>query len=164
MAVSNPASFSSIKAEFGGSNSFSDYYRGGPYVTASASSTIATTAASLRMSQFNGVSKPVTAPLTLSATNGSGTYNSSTAGVKSFASSTATVSGGSGTYSYSCVRKSGSTNATVAVSGNIATFRISVAKAGLSPGDVNAVYTWTVSDGSSSISKDVTVTGTDVNG
>lgn len=58
MTVSNPASFSSIKAEFGGSNNFKDYYRGGPYVAIGASSAISTTAAGLAMSQFNGVTKP----------------------------------------------------------------------------------------------------------
>lgn len=56
MTVSNPASFSSIKAEFAGSANFKDYYRGGPYVPAGASSSISTTADGLRMSQFNGVS------------------------------------------------------------------------------------------------------------
>lgn len=58
MTVSNPASFSSIKAEFGGSNNFSDYYRGGPYVSSAVSAAISTTIAGLAMSQFNGVSKP----------------------------------------------------------------------------------------------------------
>lgn len=55
---SGDLSFAQIKAEFGGSDSFADYYRGGPYVpNIPANATISTTIEGLAFSQFYGASK-----------------------------------------------------------------------------------------------------------
>lgn len=98
MTVSNPASFSSIKAEFAGSNNFSQYYRGGPYVNSAQSSTISTTANGLAMSQFNGVTKIV-----LSATVSPASWSMSTkvAGTYTSVSVVCTPSGNAGAVTYS---------------------------------------------------------------
>lgn len=60
-AVSNPASFSSVRSAcsaegLGSSTSFSAYTRGGGIVPSTASAGISTTASGLRLSQFSGVS------------------------------------------------------------------------------------------------------------
>lgn len=98
MTVSNPASFSSIKAEFGGSNNFKDYYRGGPYVPSSSPTQISTTADGLSMSQFNGVSKPATYVANASPSTVSG--GRSTQGTASTGSSVVTVTGNVGSVTY----------------------------------------------------------------
>jgi len=60
---SNPA-FSQVKAFFAGSDNFSHYYRGGPYVpNIPANNAISTTAAGLALTQFSGADK-VTLPPT----------------------------------------------------------------------------------------------------
>lgn len=99
MAVSNPASFSSIRAEFGGSTKFSDYYRGGPYVPLNAAASISTTAVGLALSQFNGVSKPSAA---LAASGSASTLSSfgSSKGTYTIGTCTVTASGGTGSYTY----------------------------------------------------------------
>ena len=97
MAVSNPATFSSVRAEFGGSTKFSDYYRGGPYVPLNAAAGISTTAVGLALSQFNGVSKP---SATLSATANSISGGSSQKGTFTIGTVTVTATGGNGTYTY----------------------------------------------------------------
>ncbi len=56
--------FSQIRAFFGGSANFKDYYRGGPYVpNIAANNAIPTSPAGMKMSQFSGADK-VTAPPT----------------------------------------------------------------------------------------------------
>jgi len=64
MAVSNPATMSSIKSEFGGPNNLSAYVRGGTYVPMNAANQISTTVSGLAVSQFSGVIKPVSVYLT----------------------------------------------------------------------------------------------------
>jgi hypothetical protein len=64
--VSNPAKLSSIKSVFGGPSNFSAYIRGGTYVNAGVSSTIPTTAAGMKMSQFNNVADQWTTSWTTS--------------------------------------------------------------------------------------------------
>lgn len=54
--------FSQIRAFFGGSANFKDYYRGGPYVpNIAANNAIPTSPAGMKMTQFSGADK-VTAP------------------------------------------------------------------------------------------------------
>lgn len=58
MALGTNPNFSQIRAFFGGSANFKDYYRGGPYVpNIPANNAISTTSAGLRMSQFTGADK-----------------------------------------------------------------------------------------------------------
>lgn len=99
MPVSNPATFSSIKANCGGSNNFKDYYRGGPYVPSTANAGISTTANGLSMSQFSGTNNPPTASVPATA-SGSASGTTATKTVTS-GSIAATADYGNGSYSYS---------------------------------------------------------------
>lgn len=66
MPLGTNPTFSQVRAFFGGSASFKDYYRGGPYVpNIPANNAISTTIAGLRLSQFSGADKtvPIPAPL-----------------------------------------------------------------------------------------------------
>jgi hypothetical protein len=104
MAVSNPASFASIIAEFGGSGSFRDYYRGGPYVpNAPANQNISTDPNTLSMAAFAGAVRAVPmsvsiSPATLSVNNTTGTATCNiTGGIAPFSFSwTYTYNSGSG--------------------------------------------------------------------
>jgi hypothetical protein len=79
--VSNPATFSSIKAAWGSaSNNFSQYYRGGPIVNAGDATTINAAAAGLAMSQFNGVAATHTTSFTTTFVS---TFNTSVAETRS---------------------------------------------------------------------------------
>jgi hypothetical protein len=98
VTVSNPAKLSSVKAEFGGPNNLTAYYRGGPYVPSDASSTISTTAAGLKLSQFNGVTKP--AALTASANPSSVSGSRTTGGTVNSTNSLCSAAGTSGTITY----------------------------------------------------------------
>lgn len=58
MALGTNPNFSQVRAFFGGSANFKDYYRGGPYVpNIPANNAISTTSAGLRLSQFSGADK-----------------------------------------------------------------------------------------------------------
>ncbi len=62
MALGTNPSFAQVRTFFGGSASFKDYYRGGPYVpNIPANAAISTTVAGLRLTQFSGADK-VTLP------------------------------------------------------------------------------------------------------
>lgn len=112
--------FSAVKAFFAGSDVFSDYRRGGPYVpNIPANAAISTVADGLALSQFSGADKST--PPSISATpnprsasaggrSGGGTISSSV---------TLTCSGGNGSYSVSSslVSSSGVYNPTHSVTG-----------------------------------------------
>lgn len=159
MAVSNPATFASIKAEFGGSNNFKDYYRGGPYVAASAAAGISTTAAGLRMSQFNGVTAYTPVSATASPTRVD--YTNYNKGTWVMGTSTVTASGGNGSYTYSLAFLSGSTDdgngtsITATISGNVVTFREVNISARTSSTLLRSTWRVTVSDGTSSTYVDI---------
>lgn len=101
MTVSNPATLSSANAEFSGNGTLTALVRGGSYVAIGNSSTIATSAGLLALSQFNGVTKVSSLSATLSPTtvsgSGQGTQGS---GAVTSAAMTCNPVGGSGTYSY----------------------------------------------------------------
>lgn len=97
MAVSNPASLSSVRAEFGGPGNLAAYVRGGAWVASNASATIATTVGALKLSQFNGVSKPSAA---LQATANSISSGSAQKGTFTIGTVTVTATGGNGSYTY----------------------------------------------------------------
>ncbi len=64
MALGSNPSFSQIRAFFGGSNNFKDYYRGGPYVpNIPANNAIPTGPAGMSMRQFSGADKNTAPPV-----------------------------------------------------------------------------------------------------
>ena len=156
MTVSNPATLSSVKANFGGPGNLAAYVRGGSYVPIGGPSSISTTVSGLALSQFNGVS-PYT-PISISnATNVYGVISSK--GTFNLGGSTVTYSGGNGSATATCAYVSGST----AIQG--ARFNATAwnfTGTSTSPTGLNAIATWrwTVSDGVSSATWDITVEST----
>lgn len=143
--------FTDVVAVFGGSGSFVDYVRGGPYVpNIAANNAIATSVADLQLAQFPGSTNytPLSASANWPSSSGSqkGTYTIGT--------SVCTVSGGNGNVSYSLSFVAG-TNFTSSVSGNNATFQVVNATINTNP--LRGTYRWTVSDGISSATYDFTV-------
>lgn len=104
---SGSLAFTQIQSEFssrGSSNSFNQYYRGGPIVpNSSGTQNISTTQSGLAMSQFYGASNYV--PMSGSATSSSGfscVYQKPPASsCTATGTITANVSNGSGSYTYS---------------------------------------------------------------
>lgn len=153
--VSNPASFSSIRAAFGGTDPFSAYYRGGPHVPISSSSGISTTANGLSMSQFNGVSSYIN--VTGSASPSTLTSSGSKLRVYIIGETTVTGANGNGSYTYSAatlvsgVSSGAYTNITVSQSGNVFTFKANLTSTSAPPTNVHGVWGVTVSDGTTSV-------------
>lgn len=136
---SGDLSFAMIKAEFVGSDSFADYYRGGPYVpNTAANAAISTTAVGLAFSQFYGASKSTVLSSSPTSVSGSrprpGTLSGSV--VLSKAATGAWLSGG--------------TNITVSGSGTNFTFS-STTNAGAASLTRTGTYRFTATDGSGQI-------------
>ena len=124
MALGTNPNFSQIRAFFGGSANFKDYYRGGPYVpNIPANNAISTTSAGLRMSQFTGADKNVSSPLSVIAPDVFNQVNNGTAA----GTSVATGSGGAGGYTYTWQNNSA---ATMSVNGASATFSATSSRTG----------------------------------
>lgn len=164
--VSNPATFSSIKAAYGAaSNNFSDYVRGGTIVPSNAPTQISTTAAGLAMSQFNGVSSVVPLSATANPTHVSG-VSRLFKGTYTIGSSSITAVGGSGTYTYSIAYLSGSisddsgTSVSASMVANKAVFKETNINDRSASIILNSTWRVTVNDGSTSTTVDVTVTAT----
>lgn len=147
MPLGSFPAFSAVKAFFAGSDVFSDYRRGGPYVpNIPANAAISTTAQGLALSQFSGADKST--PLSVSADNVNVMVpqGSSQASGSSFAS----ASGGTGSYTYTWQKISGLTCHTGSLSGSGLSFRIT-------SGTAEATYRVTVSDGVSTAYYDIFV-------
>lgn len=120
--VTAPVSMSKIKAVFGGTGRMSEYYRGGPRVpNIAANNAISTTAAGLRMSQFEGATD-VTG-MTVTANNVS--YVAEPQATEAIGSSTAFVSNAPGAVTYSWTLISGSSLLYTGQTSQTATFRTS---------------------------------------
>ncbi|WJJ55134.1 hypothetical protein [Xanthomonas phage RTH11] len=124
MALGTNPSFSQIRAFFGGSNNFKDYYRGGPYVpNIPANNAIPTSPAGMSMRQFSGADKNVSGPLSVTAPDVFNQVNNGTAS----GSSVASASGGAGGYTYTWANNSG---ATMSTNGAGATFSATSSRSG----------------------------------
>lgn len=155
--VSNPATLSSVVSVFGGPNNLTAYYRGGSYVFSwSGTANIATSASSLKLSQFSGAVKynpiVVTVSPSPSTTTKSGgpLYGAVTSGVV-----TASATGGTGSYTYSWTYVSGSTNMTCNSPSAAAT---SFSTETNISGAITTVWKVTVSDGTTSNTYNESVT------
>lgn len=107
-------SFQDVVNVFGGSGSFVDYYRGGPYVpNIGQNAAISTTSAGLELAQFANATNY--SPFSASASGSTANYNlglSTTPKTRSMSTlATASASGGNGSFSYSW-RVTGSSNVT----------------------------------------------------
>ncbi len=111
--VSNPATMSSVAVVFGGPGNLAAYVRGGTYVPIGASSTISTTVAGLRLSQFNGVTN--SPAMTAAASPTSVSASTAAPATITTGSSTATPTGGTAPYTYLWSYNSGDT--TVSING-----------------------------------------------
>lgn len=122
-AVSNPASFSSVRSAcsaegYGSNTAFSAYRRGGGIVPSGASAGISTTAAGLQLSQFNGVTIPSSVVNHTLSKSGdfSGSWSDGTSPPSTVGgntnSVTISVSNGVGPFTYSWAYVSGD-NATI---------------------------------------------------
>lgn len=172
-AVSNPASFSSVRSAcsaegYGSSLSFTGYNRGGGIVPDHANTAgVSATDAGLALSQFSGITIPSSVVNhTVSINNGpaSGACGSTNNGGNCLAvtnSVTATVSNGVGPFTYSWARVSGDTFTIDSSTSASTTFRRSgttVAEPGTT---YTGTYRCTVTDTGNSnytASADVTVT------
>lgn len=149
MALGTNPSFSQVKAFFTGSNNLSDYYRGGPYVpNIPANAGISTTAAGLQLSQFSGADKVTALPLSVSANDV--VVQTAAGAPQASGTSNAVATGGTGNYTYTWTRISGETIHVGALTGSSLTFRIT-------SGYKEANYRVTVSDGVSTVSRDILV-------
>lgn len=93
MAVSSPVSMIGIMQEFGGSGSFRDYYRGGPYVpNVPANYNVSTDPNSLSMASFAGATRSV--PMSVSISPASLSVNNTTG------TATCNISGGIAPFSF----------------------------------------------------------------
>lgn len=111
-AVSNPPSLSSVVAVFGGPGNLAAYYRGGPYVPSNSKNTaIATSASSLKLSQFAGAMTSVTASVSPTSVSGSSSSNLQQ-GPATSNTTTASGTGGGGSYTYAWSYVSGDTTIT----------------------------------------------------
>lgn len=159
---SNPT-FIQIRDFFGGSNSFRDYYRGGPFVpNIPANAGISTTIEGLRQTQFSGADKVGRAPTSLSAA--SGTVNSTNSGNASSGNTTGQVQlypgGGDGTYSWGANVLSQTNTASVSPTvngGNVAACTAAITGVGVG-GQKNAtvVVRYTATSIGTSASVDIT--------
>lgn len=156
MAVSNPATMSSVYATFGApaNTHLSAFLRGGAYVpNGPAANAGVPTALPIKLSQLAGAVDYV--PMTVTVANVQGATQ---VGVSNDLIGTATinVSGGQSPFTYSTVYKSG---ASFTIS-NATTSHPQFNRAGNPPGGtVSGTYTATVTDATSaSVSKDFTVT------
>jgi len=141
--------FSAVKAFFTGSDVFSDYRRGGPFVpNIPANAAISTTAEGLALTQFTGADKVTVQPLAVSANdvNVFQPEGATQANGSSFASAT----GGTGNYTYQWQLVSGVSCHTGSLTGAGINFRITF-------GTAEAIYRITVSDGVSTVSQDIWV-------
>lgn len=159
MAVSNPASMSSVYAEFGApaGTPLSAFVRGGAWVPNTAANANVPASLPIRLSQLAGAVKYVPVSLSLSKSGGtftcSGTSCPASANVNIAAA--ASVNGGSGSISYSWAFVSGDNsitpNSTVVQNPSfLATLRRN--------GTASAVWQCTASDGQTSDTKQITLT------
>ena len=147
MALGTNPDFLTIKSFFAGSNSFADYYRGGPYVpNIPANAGISASANGLSMTQFSGADK--TSPLSVSASdvNVQVPEGSFSAGGSSYAS----ASGGTGNYTYTWQFLSGVQCHQGSLNSSGLTFEIT-------HGTAEAQYRVTVSDGVTTAYHDIFV-------
>lgn len=142
-----------IKSEFNGSNSFGDYYRGGPYVpNTPANANISTSASGLSMTQFYGAS----AYTAVTGTPSTSTLSSSASSKGSFTIGTVTITGhnGTGSYSYSTaslisgVSSGDNSNISFTQSGNAYTFKAT--NLNINTDHLSGTWQVTVSDGQTS--------------
>lgn len=98
-SVTNPAKLTSVKSVFSGPNNLKAYNKGGSYVASNNPAPIATSATSLKLSQFNGASASTPLVISLDTTQLSG--SSSDRGTHTIGFCNASASGGSGSYTYS---------------------------------------------------------------
>lgn len=154
--VSTPPSMRSVISVFGGPGNLTAYYRGGAYVpNIPQNANIATSASSLRLSQFAGATNYVPVSASASPNSVSGTLAVTSAGsftVSTSSPSVATGSNGTGSYTFSWIRVSGSTLVTANSSSNASTyFKATMGVGG--PGTSNvqsANFVCQISDGTSS--------------
>lgn len=155
MAVSNPATMSSVYAEFGApaGTLLSQFLRGGPYVPNVAANAGVPTSLPINLQQLAGAVKYV--PITL---GGSTVIQGSTCGLPTtqttYTSGGAiTVSGGNPSPSISWAYISGDSSMTQNIGGLTPQWNSAVNRGA----SKSAVYRITVSDGVSSATRDVTV-------
>lgn len=168
----SPVSFSSIQAEFGGSNpiSMSEYYRGGANVptgqtTSSTDGVAISTGGSIRVGMFRGLTKTVANPLNIISgpTTASGTGGSFTDGdtVVVFTESIfMNVGGGVAPYTFTWTYVSGD-SAVVTVPGSQST---QFTRSQVVPSDQSGVYQFRVTDSTGTfVTRNVTVTTSAIN-
>lgn len=157
MTVTAPVSLSKIKAEFGGPNNLSAYVRGGAYVFSwSGTANIATSASSLKLSQFSGAVKYNPIVVTVSPSPSDTTRSGGPLlGAVTSGMVTASATGGTGSYTYSWTYVSGSTNMTCNSPSAAATSFST--KTNIS-GAITTVWKVTVSDGTTSNTYNESVT------
>ena len=158
MAVSNPATLESVYTEFGApqGTGLSAFLRGGAYVPNGPSANAGVpTALPINLSQLAGAVKYVNVGASVSPTSVSG------AGLSPVItpSCTATGSGGSGSYSYTWAYVSGNT-ANITLNSGQGTPTANWKVIGVNGNNWSAVWKCTVSDGTTSASANVTVSGT----
>jgi hypothetical protein len=155
--VSNPATMSSVYSTFSApaNTHLSAFLRGGSYVPNISANSNVPTALPIKLSQLAGATNYVNVGASVSPTSVSG------AGLSPLttASCTATGSGGNASYTYTWAYVSGNT-ANITLNSGQGTATANWKVTGVNGNNWSAVWKCTISDGTTSASANVTVSGT----